>query len=180
MMPTHADAFANYLMRIEARVEKSAAAAIKRLADAEKATGEPAQGAAASSTAPLEDEINAIKDVAVQITGSARALASAATNMTKKAANAGSQATDKSRAPPKELVSAVKRRLGPADRLLISSHSRNGKPTMWMKDQHLDICCRYFFLVAYGLMMVVFFARLAGMPAQPIVPKFVSDSCHKV
>ena len=69
------DAIANYLMRVEARIEKASASVLKRLADAQKTTGESAQGAATSAAAPPEAEINAIKDVAVQITGSARALA---------------------------------------------------------------------------------------------------------
>ena len=173
------DAIANYLMRVEARIEKASTSVIKRLADAEKTTGGSAQGAATSAAAPPEEEINAIKDVAVQITGSARALARAATSMTM-AADDGSQAMDEPGAPPKEVIRAVKRRLGPADRVLVSSHSRNGMPAMRMKDQHLDICCRFFFLIAYGIMLVVFFARLAGMPSQPAVPKFVYDHCHKV
>jgi len=72
-----------------------------------------------------------------------------------------------------ELVSEVRKSTGRAERLLLRRDKTT--PTMWLRDQDLDIFCRYAFPVVYAIAMIVL---LAKVPSPPDVDAALLEVCE--
>ena len=64
--------------------------------------------------------------------------------------------------------------LGRLGRLLVKPGIKGKKSTMRVKDQHLDIFCRYAYPIAYAIVLMVFFLSVAD--ARPPTPFYDCDS----
>ena len=141
---------ANYLGRLQARVDKARTAAEKRRADVQ--------------TTPV--------DIA---TGGGAAIAAIEVRIKDDPARAAAQ-TSSSPPPPSSLLEEVRRSVGPAERALLppASSGDDVGAEMRLKDEHLDICCRFGFLPAYLIALAALFAAL---PALPETTDFLSEAC---
>ena len=64
------------------------------------------------------------------------------------------------------LLAEVKGVVGPVEKLLLRPTRSGDDVQMRVKDEHLDIFCRYSFPVLFGITLIVFFARLPELPEQ--------------
>ena len=140
--PLHApDAFVNYLTRIEARVDKAAASATKRLSDvAPSPEAEAAEGETSTASVTVEVKpIEVLQDLEMRKT------------------------------------------LGPVARALlrpgVGGKSKRRAPKMYIKDEHVDVCCRFTFLPAFVITVLVYVARLPPMPGMaPAIVQACADA----
>ena len=144
------DAFVNYLTRIETRIDKAAAAATKRLADISPSAEQPHSPKAATAndgTASEEQVVAVVETVPIEV----------------------------------QQDREMRKALGPVARALLrpgvggSNVQKPRAPTMAIKDEHVDVFCRFVFLPAFIVTLVVYAARL---PPAPILSPMLAGACN--
>ena len=67
-------------------------------------------------------------------------------------------------APEDDLLREVQTAVGPVERLLLRPSESGEDVRMRLKDEHLDIFCRYAFPLGYVITLIAFFAMLPPTP----------------
>ena len=166
-------AIANWLMRMEARVQKARDKAEKAAAEAleaepsptsvaetngEQAKAEPAKvEPAPEGGAGEEDDLSGvgsaeIKAAMIEQGESIEELSVPPEPKPRLGFKEISLRTKKPRDLDKE-GAAVRKHLRGAERLFINSHGR-----LYFRDQHLDVACRYLYPIAYAIVLGVFYS----------------------
>ena len=77
-------------------------------------------------------------------------------------------ATEKDASGGKDLLREVQTTVGPVERLLLRPSKSGDDVRMRLKDEHLDVFCRYAFPVAYAITLLAFYVMLPQTPEQAL------------
>ena len=77
-------------------------------------------------------------------------------------------ATEKDAPGHKDLLREVQRTVGPVEGLLLRPSKSGDDVRMRLKDEHLDVFCRYAFPVAYAITLLAFYVMLPQTPEQAL------------
>ena len=77
-------------------------------------------------------------------------------------------ATEKDAPGDKDLLREVQTTVGPVERLLLRPSKSGDDVRMRLKDEHLDVFCRYAFPAAYAITLLAFYVMLPQTPEQAL------------